>query len=168
MWPARIPLLSTILLFATGLILTARLVYYEPQIVSPQPAFAQADAAAPEPDAGAQTTIQLAGYGETTARPLFSVDRRPIVIPEVAPVAAQTVVAVAPDPLPPTADHIYFSGSMIRGGHASAYLEGPSGSEWVQLNDSFDGWKVVNISENSIVMKKGDSLETKFLYTAQK
>lgn len=164
MWPARIPLLSTMLIGALCAVLAARLVYYEPQLVAIQPAYADTVQASGDTQFEDSETLDLALYQSTLERPLFSVERRPAIIAQDEPFespAPQVVSAPAP-----TADHIQFRGSVIKGGRASAFLESPGYGTWVFVAEAFDGWEVIEIGNNSVELKNGDISVVKYLYTS--
>lgn len=98
---------------------------------------------------------------DLAARPIFSETRKPIqaqkvkVEAEVVPKEKPTPIATPEEPLPT----FTLSGSMTAGKKTKVLLRDQTDSmeHWVELNDTFKGWKLVKISHTSVLMARGNT-----------
>ena len=117
---------------------------------------------APSADPGTQPEFPdldvapLSGMQQTTKRPIFRRSRRP---PVSVPVERVTQTPEPPPPPPPKPDlHYSLSAVVIAGGEGVAYLNKQGVSELTRLRrgESVDGWRLVELQPDAVVLEHGD------------
>lgn len=90
----------------------------------------------------------LAEFAEISERPLFVTTRRPLPITAAAPAAVQSVVAARPL-------QVIVLGVIVSGEHKLALLriDNATQSRVVAEGDEIEGWKVVSITAQNIVIR---------------
>ena len=95
----------------------------------------------------------LSEWSQTPSRPLFRLDRRPLVRASVPKVAAEAPI---PQPIP---DLLYLlSAVVIAQDQALAYLSKPSDAGLTQLRqgETVDGWRLVEVRPDAVVLEHGE------------
>jgi len=111
-----------------------------------------------QPDRPVPTTVESSGTTEASleawtdilSRNPFSFDRNDI---NIVPAPTQTVAAATPRPIA--------LGTIILGGQRTAMLakQGVRGGTPVKTGETFDGWKIVEIREKSVVVASNGAEE---------
>jgi hypothetical protein len=89
--------------------------------------------------------------GEIAARPLFSAERRPYAAPP-PPRARQATPAREQPALP-----LELAGTYLSGADSAALVQVSGGApEWLRPGDLIDGWRIDEIKQGQVQLRKGD------------
>jgi hypothetical protein len=97
--------------------------------------------------------VKLAALRETTQRPLFELDRRPVIVPAALPAPARAAVAAAR--VEPRAD-FQVAGIVAGGANPTVLIKraGGGASLRVHKGDVIDGWTVEAIGTDQVTVRR--------------
>lgn len=138
---------------------------------SPLPVdLSQDEAATKKVEGGPRSLLGDLDLPETLARPLFSPTRQDFVAPPATPAEPVVMASLAPPVEPATSlPPIRLEGTRAVNGKYSALIAvGEASSNWLNEGDKIDGWTILSVTHNGLVLMSGAESASISLYQNEK